>query len=91
MRKCFADVDICFKEAIMKSKNVHFIHTNFDKAKYQIFKHGKKYFFAISIQVQTTINSTRLISYPLDHKDFTLNTLTFTTFENVEQFFLKKL
>lgn len=33
MRKYFADVHICFKKAIMKPKNVHFIHTNFDKAK----------------------------------------------------------
>ena len=51
----------------------------------------KNYFFAISIHFQTAINSTRLISYLLDHKDFTLNTLTFTTFENVEQLFFKKL
>lgn len=33
MRKYFADAHICFKKVIMKSKNVHFIHTNFDKAK----------------------------------------------------------
>ena len=28
-----AQMDICFRKAIMKSKNVYFIHTNVDKAK----------------------------------------------------------
>ena len=30
---CFAEMNVCFRKAIIKSKNVYFIHVNVDKAK----------------------------------------------------------
>ena len=67
----------------MRSKNVYFTYTNFDKRKNYIFEHEKKIVF-ISMQVRTANTSTKPVSYPLDYKNLNVNTMTFTTFKKVK-------
>ena len=46
---------ICFRKAMIKSKNIYFIHANVDKAK-NLNILNKKRFFAIPMRIPTAIS-----------------------------------
>ena len=47
MRKCFADVYICFRKTIIKSKDVYLFTQILIIEKYQVYKHD--FFFFVSL------------------------------------------
>ena len=85
----FAGVDICFRKAIMKLKNVYFIHANVDKVEILNIQISKVYFFAIPMRIRTAIFHTRQVSYSLDHKNIYSKCTNFKAFEILNLSFLK--